>query len=78
MIEIQRGTPVARIAGGWLAFSTKSVLSTGLLALGDASTVGNANVLTQKGLPWQAFTHPISAPAAYCKEIDVAHINVNG
>jgi len=78
VIEVQRGKPTARLGRLWMAFWTKSMLRTGLVALGDASTLGNARAMIHKGLPWETFTHPVSAPAAYCKDIDVSRIDVSG
>jgi len=76
-VEVQRGRPVARLWNLWLAFSTKSLLQKGLTALGDASTSRAAEIITYKGMPWQAVRHPLTAPAASCKEIDVMRTDVN-
>jgi len=78
VIEVRRGKPVARVPNICFVFSTLGVLGKGLLALGGAETMGTATSVTEKGIPWQTMTHPVSAPAAYCKEIDVANWNVGG
>jgi len=77
-VEIQRGLPVARLSNVWLAFSTKALFEKGLVALGDGSTMRTADVDTYKGMPWETFRHPLTAPAALCKEIDVMQTDVHG
>jgi len=76
MVEIVNGKPVNRVQGPTLAFLTNAVLRTGLLALGDATTLGTSTVETQKGMPWQRFTNPVTAPAAHCKEVDLLRTGV--
>jgi len=71
IVEIVKGKPAARLGGLRLAFVTNAVLNRGLIALGDASTVGTSVVSTSKGMPWQRMTNPVSAPAASCKEVDI-------
>jgi len=78
MVEVKQGKPVTRIPNLRLAFSTKAMLQKSLLALGDASTLRTTRVVTQKGLPWQQLMHPITAPAAYCQDIDVMRTDVTG
>jgi len=75
--EIVHGKPVARIYNLNLAFITNAVLKTGLAALGDASTVATNIVSTQKGMPWQTGSNPVSAPAAYCKEVDILRMDLS-
>jgi len=70
ILDVQRGVPVARV-GAQLQFITKTILGKNLRALGDASTLGMAPVSTAKGVPWQQSTQWVSAPAAFCSDVDL-------
>ncbi len=70
MVEIQRGRPVARTAVQ-LRFRTQKLLTKDLLALGDDTTMGTTSVQAWKGIPWQATTQYVTAPAALAKEVEV-------
>jgi len=71
MLEILNGKPVHRVIDPTVAFSTSAVLRTGLMALGDTTTCRTSTIDIQKGMPWQRFMNPATAPAAYCKEVDM-------
>jgi hypothetical protein len=60
-----------------MSFVTNAVLKTGLAALGDASTLGTAMASTPKGMPWQQMVHPVTAPAAHCKEVDILRTDLS-
>jgi len=75
--EIVRGKPVARIDNLSMAFLTSAMLRTGLVAVGDATTVGASVVRTPKGMPWQYLEHPVTAPSARCKEMDVLRTDLS-
>jgi len=77
VVEIANGKPKARIAELQMAFNTRSVLRAGLTALGDATTLGTAVATTFKGMPWQTMTHPVTAPAAQCKEVDILRTDLS-
>jgi TldD protein len=71
VIEIQRGKPVARVPNLWFSFATNAVANRSLSALGDARTLGTATAITAKGMPWERMEHPVRAPAALLKDVDV-------
>jgi predicted Zn-dependent protease len=75
VVEIRNGKPVARVSGVRMGFVTNSVLKSGLAALGDAKTLGSTVVRMQRGIPWQEIVHPVTAPAALCKEMDLYRSN---
>jgi len=77
VVEVQQGKPVRRLRNVWFAFTIKSVASKALVALGDARTLGTATVTTQKGMPWQTMEYPMTAPAAFCKEVDVVRMDIS-
>jgi len=75
--EIVNGKAVARLYNLRMAFLTNSVLRTGLTALGDAKTLGTTIARTPKGMPWQEMMHPVTAPAAFCKEVDILRTDLS-
>jgi hypothetical protein len=77
IVEIRDGKPVARLFNLQMAFLTNAVLKTGLTALGDASTIGTTMARAQKGMPWQQMEHPVTAPAAHCKEVDILRTDLS-
>jgi len=77
IVEIVNGKPVARLFNLRMAFTTNAVLKTGLTALGDASTIGTTMATTPKGMPWQQMTHPVTAPAAHCKDVDILRMDLS-
>jgi len=70
IVEIQRGVPVAR-ASLHMQFLTQPLLKKNLRALGDATTVQAADVLSLKGIPWTGAFQRVTAPAALCSEVDI-------
>jgi hypothetical protein len=70
VLEVERGKIVAR-TGISLQFATKALLTSKLLALGDDTTVRSDIISTVKGVPWQQVTYPATAPAAFCKDVEV-------
>ena len=70
IVEIENGKPVARTSV-FIRFATRGLLSTNLLAIGDASTVRTATAANGKGMPWQGVTQLADAPAALCKDVDI-------
>jgi len=73
-VEIRRGVPVALIHDMWMSFSTLAILKSGLVMLGDASTLHTQMGEMEKGIPWQTMRNPTTAPAALCKQIDVIQL----
>jgi len=71
LMEVVNGKPVARLGNIQIAFSTGALLTAGLTALGDMTTVGTSIATASKGIPWQEMSHPVTAPAAHCKDVDV-------
>jgi len=70
ILEIRRGVPVAR-TGLRMQFTTNAILKKNLLALGDTTTMGCDRTTTAKGIPWQESSQLVTAPAAFCKDVDV-------
>jgi len=70
IFEVRNGKPVAT-AFISAQIITKLALGAKLVALGDATTMNTAMVLATKGLPWHAFTAPVTAPAALCADVMV-------
>lgn len=77
IVEIRNGKPVNRVYNLRLAFITNVVLKNGLTALGNASTMGTAIASARKGMPWQDMRHPVSAPAASCKDVDILRMDLS-
>jgi len=77
VVEVINGKPVARIHNINMAFLTNALLKSGLVALGDATTLRTDIARTEKGIPWQPLTHPVTAPAIRCKEIDVLRTDLS-
>jgi predicted Zn-dependent protease len=77
VVEVQQGKPVRRLRNMRFAFTTKGALGQGLVALGDARTSGAAMAVTRKGMPWQTMAHPVTAPAAFCKAMDVLRMDIS-
>jgi TldD protein len=77
IVEVRNSKPVARLFNLRMAFITNTVLKSGLTALGDASTVEMAMASSPKGMPWQDMRHPMSAPAAHCKEVDILRTDLS-
>jgi len=70
VVEIVRGKPVSRTMLS-LEFVTKTLLKDKLVAIGDATTVRPTLIDTFKGIPYQQVLQLVSAPAAFCKDVDV-------
>jgi len=74
VIEVQQGKPIRRLRGMWFAFNTKGVVGKSLVALGSKDTVRTASIQIPKGIPWESVQFPVTAPAAFCKDVDVVHM----
>jgi len=70
VLEVIKGKCVAR-TGILIQFTTKTLLAKQLVALGDHSTMRTHSSSLNKGIPWQGFQQPITAPAALIKDVDV-------
>jgi TldD protein len=68
---IEKGKLVGKLKGNALQFSTKSMWTKQLVALGDASTLYDYDFETLKGMPWQAAMQSTRAPAGLFKDVDV-------
>jgi len=69
-IEVRNGKPVARVPI-MLQCGTKATFKKNLVALGDASTLLPTVARPSKGMPWEEVTSYITAPAAFCRDIDI-------
>jgi len=70
VLEIKNGTPVCR-TNIMMQFTTKRILQKQLVTLGDASTARTEILRMDKGVPWQGIGVPVTAPAAFVKDVDV-------
>jgi len=71
ILKIRNGKPVARVYDLFLSLATKTMLNAQLVAVGDARTVTTGMIDTQKGMPWQRLSQPVTAPAVLCKDVVV-------
>jgi hypothetical protein len=70
-LEIRNGKPVHRVPNLWLSLASKTIFNAQLTALGDATTLDTQMAFTQKGMPWERLSQPVTTPAAQCKDVDV-------
>jgi hypothetical protein len=70
ILEIRHGVPVAQTYVT-MQVMAESFFQKNLLALGDATTLRTVTVELQKGVPWQTIEHPVTGPAALCKDVEI-------